>query len=419
MSLEGICRCFTAVVKAASESIWTPSTPHLTPQQNPESTLSSLEKPQSPYKKVMDTLSSLWQFLLRHTFLGYIFSPAKEEPPVMQETQKEDLHSVQDDFEDSATTSSPPIPFRSPEEELQTQALSQYKEATSKGTIHIAWRTTYYIGRDQSFSFATTIQLLSGDFLKVNPNDRIHRCVINIPNQQPKEIELPSSLFSQACIDNQLWFILENHLYVLTLTPFLHQYITGRIEEVSVDECLKTGKQELNYSTNRFFDDEDVPLDYYQWGKNLFAGVYLSPQAKYIELGTDNVVPLNSSRLQPISSDLPSPKILWQGEKKYEYCVKLAACGKPRIDIVYDQNLLHIHLLHRDMAERFPDLKKTGYITLRSELPMELFLVGSLYRPKKAVDVDRIKASLDDTGILTIYVPYISKPDEELSDAAL
>ena len=148
-----------------------------------------------------------------------------------------------------------------------------------QGEVSIPTGSSFYVGTDQTHQFGKTYQLLDGSFLKIEPHDLVGKCTLKINNQPETEIELPSSLFSQARTDMQIRFIRDAHVYELTLAPNKIQYITGRTCITSFDECLESRKKEAaSLFRHTFPNFQDVPQNYHFWSKyRLNTFVALSP----------------------------------------------------------------------------------------------------------------------------------------------
>jgi hypothetical protein len=319
-------------------------------------------------------ISSFWQFLIQRTFLGCFFPSPKEK------STTQDLVPAL-----SSSLSSMPI---------------------LRGEVSIAKRSSFYVGTDQTHQFGKTYQLLDGSFLKIEPHDLVNKCTLKINNQPEAEIELPSSIFSEARTDTQIRFIRDAHVYELTLAPNKMQYITGRTCITSFDECLKSSKKEAAFLFQHTFPNfQDVPQNYHFWSKfRLNAFVALSPNAQLLDTyGSGKPIPFDRSFLQPISSSyLPPVKTLNEPVKTQSgLTVLFQAPGKPNLEIVcdqiYEKKMLYIHLLR-------PEPLQTGYAVAQNTIPKEQFCSFSL----ENIDLSKITATLDNGGVLTIALSYLN-----------
>lgn len=110
--------------------------------------------------------------------------------------------------------------------------IANFKGPIKRQEINFYSGKANFIGGDVKYQFGKTIRLINGEPLKVHPKD--HYCDLEASHEpaNTRFQELPSSLFSQARYGDQVVFIRNETLYVLTLKP----YINTRGESISFDD---------------------------------------------------------------------------------------------------------------------------------------------------------------------------------------
>ncbi len=258
--------------------------------------------------------------------------------------------------------------------------LSRFFKPSPSGMISIALRRTGYVGKDESHSFAASLKLSNGTPLRISPQDYI--CFVRVTSATTlQEVELPSSLFTQARMGNRLEFQQNGHLHVLNLDP-------------DFDDHLKGVEAELKETRCEFLHKQDIPDDYHSWSHL----VYLSPQTKRVTpLGAE---PVDFGTLEPLTTYQPI-RILYGDThpKTGELILQLAACGRPTIDILIDRRHLHVHTYNpADLRE----MKEKGYEVVRTSGGDAFY---SDWMIPERFDVTQISATLNDRGVLTIAIP--------------
>jgi len=265
--------------------------------------------------------------------------------------------------------------------------------AVIQGSVSILLRTTGYVGMDRRYNFRQMLKLAEGGPLRVEPTDFLCRVEVTIGGEVVHD-ELPSSLFEQARIGDRIRFMKEDRAYDFQLEP--------HVKGASFDDCFTSAHEELKYMMREFLHEADIPDTYHRWSPESFI---LSPEAQRIQLDKSGVVPLDFAALKPISSDdLPLMDLL-SPPKREEYGeevlwrYRMVACGRPDIDIVLDRTHLYVHIVKTECRAR--SIAGPG-------IPTEGCLHILCVEPEMKVDPENIKAHLDDSGILTLTVPFRS-----------
>jgi hypothetical protein len=294
-------------------------------------------------------------------------------------------------------------------------------QQTQRGMISIFKRTTGKVGTDSHYSFGKITIENGAKLLKVSPDDLIYFCRIrDLDPQKFMPIELPSSLFKQARQGDRVHFTKDGTSYDLQLAPHVTQRAFKRVfKEVrtSFDECEKCVQEEFKFSPLEFVYDEDIPEDYHYWGKESELGipVCISPQTKRVFVDQHGTTPLDFDNL-PFFHSNSSPEVLFHRDAKKQCTILLAACGRPNIEILLDRNYLYVDIEHN--SHEVP----ADWEMHNNTLPQGHQLFRKVLVPENGmeIDEDNIIANLDNSGVLSITVPYkLSIKPESISSQVL
>ncbi len=243
-----------------------------------------------------------------------------------------------------------------------------------------------YVDNDQLLSFEKTIQLMNGDNLKVSPLELTYRVQIieELPNGKHlvKYKLLPTSLFSQALVNDKICYTKGTKNYELQWTPFSY------VENAPVN----------NFSINSNAKCA-IPNSYKVMKRN-HTFYALSPEAKRIHLNQNGTTPLDFDDLKLLHCDKTRRiKTLFRNEDETGLTLALDACGEPYIEILLDQNQIYATLLTPDNH-----LKGTA-------IPISFFhtVIDS---EENLINESRIAAWIEeDRGVLWIKIPFSAEPD--------
>ena len=297
-----------------------------------------------------------------------------------------------------------------PEEVVSAQRIVRDEDKVIRGSISIFRRTTGYVGSDKQHCFSENIKLSNGSPITISPDDFI--CFAQITHSSSTSyLELPSSLFTQAKIDEEtIAFSQDGQNYVLKLTPF-YTIKNRKLKIIPFDDCFKSLKEGLKHTTIEFLHDADVPENYFWWPCSALPATYLSPRTKRVQLGGKSVVPLDFGKLKPILSGCARTKVLAVGffddQDFHGYQYLIAACGKPEIDVLLDRNYLHIHVEDVEILRNLASKKWT--LLAGSNRVFHHFITLTIPVNKEEIDETGVSASLNDTGILTINISLFPK----------
>lgn len=185
--------------------------------------------------------------------------------------------------------------------------------------------------------------------------------------------------------------------------------------DVPFHECEKTLQKCRKYSTHDFLYERDV-LPGYQWWKSTFhPRIYLSPETHRVQVGEEGTIPLDFRKLKRTPSYLRRTTVLSVGTYKNKrrnekgFIYYFAACGRPEITILLDQNRLYIHQI--DVQTR-AELKKPGWKSLSgSKSNFDNFICLAIPVSPQKILRCKITAELNDTGVLKIQIPRVPKGD--------
>ena len=294
-------------------------------------------------------------------------------------------------------------------------SLNDVKQ-TEYGIISLFKRTMGKVGTDSHYSFGKITIENGTKFLKVSSDDLIYFCRIRPVDDFRKftEIELPSSLFKQARHGQTVQFTKEGTSYDLQLGSHIRQKLSGsRMKQkldspmewkenwISFDECEKCVQKASKYSPVEFLYDEDIPDEYWHWGYEFELPVCLSPQTKRVLLDQKGIIPLDFDSLSYLKS-VSNPQLLYHRDTKNECKILLAACGKPKIDILLDRSYLYVDIEHNHQ----PSAGFSEEITNTLPKGHQLFRKVLVPEDGMEIDEDNISANLNDSGVLSITIPY-------------
>ncbi len=135
----------------------------------------------------------------------------------------------------------------------------------------------------------------------------------------------------------------------------------------------------------------------YEWGP-----ISLSPQAKRVVVGEPKVIPLDFANLKPYPVDADSADFFPPTKEENASIYKVSACGRPEIDVLLDGDYLYVHMDH---SKR---LLAPGKKALGCKQSRFFWLKLLSLRGKSVIDEPNVTASLDNPGILTVRIPYLS-----------
>lgn len=214
-----------------------------------------------------------------------------------------------------------------------------------QGKLVFQSREAYKVGQDASHSFAKTILLENGAPLKVSHEDYIlkFRLLKKTDGKiASEEIMLPSSLFDQARKANKVVFFKNGEKFELKLASTTRNTFDSCLAFVKNQGCNGSKlSSELVY-----LYEEDVPEEYHNWGN----GVFLSPNAKRMQLGTSESTPLDFKDLIPISKEakkFEGTEAKWDDQVKiFLYCsgtLDEMSHTSISLDLIVDGDRLYIH----------------------------------------------------------------------------
>lgn len=314
------------------------------------------------------------------------------------------------------------------------------KESLKKfvGEVFINSNATGYVGRDRKYSFGKRIKLENGKPLQVSPRDYYFNVTIK-EGTKVFETMLPSSLFSQCRVGNEVRFFYGNTFYQLSLAPF-----SMGERKKSFDDCQRHLIEGFRFFFSEFVYECDISENYFKWDER--ALVALSPQSKRIEIGKVGVAHLDFNSLHRISSDLtplklrdkyefkkvPSRQIQaldLSGKPQVEKAVSCAlphldlatpfvekerntrwhrfsfpTAGNPKIDMILDRNFFYVHISYDE-----EDIESKGFNSF-NDLPLfeDRFYKNVFEDTKRLIDEQRIIAQRV-AGVLDIDFPLVPK----------
>jgi HSP20 family molecular chaperone IbpA len=286
-------------------------------------------------------------------------------------------------------------------------------QQTQHGMISIFKRTTGKVGTDNHYSFGKITIENGTKLLKVSPDDLIYFCEIR-NSQKSIEIELPSSLFKQARQGDRIHFTKDGTSYHLQLASH-KTYRAFKNDRISFDKCEKCVQKEFKFSPLEFVYGEDIPEDYCYWGTELGIPVCISPQTKRVLLNQKGTTALDFDSLSFFHSN-SCPKVLFHRDTKEQCTIQLAACGKSNIEVLLDRNYLYVDIEHINRESSH------DWYVVNDTLPKGHQLFRSVLVPEDGmeIDEDNISANLNDSGILSITIPYkLSIKTESISSQVL
>jgi hypothetical protein len=276
-----------------------------------------------------------------------------------------------------------------------SKLVEEFKGPCKQGQIKFYKRFAKHIGTDTKYQYGKTMSLLDDSPLKVAPKDVY--CDIQM-NDEPIEstfIELPSSLFSQARVGNTIYYKhhpeeKEEQLFVLSL-------------DKNFDKDLKDAEIEARDSFAVFRYDKDVPEDSIEWRLGV-PNIYLSSSTLQIQVGKQGASLLDIDQLHKLPAHSPV-KILGAHYTKKLYCLWLSACGEPNITILLDTRRLMVHIDYS--VTKIQQKLNPRAETYNNILPLHEFAMFLIPYKEGKFDPQKISASLDNRGILTIKIPSL------------
>ena len=270
--------------------------------------------------------------------------------------------------------------------------IENAKKPDVEGKIEFKVRGTGELGSDQKFNFATRMRLISGENLKTSPKD--FYCEMSAFPETLKEyaigstLYLPSSLFTQGRVGNQLKFYWDDKLCFLDL-------------EKDTEAQLKFVEEHIRYKAEVFVFEEDVPGDYTYWCKINFSR-HLSPEAKKIPIGALGTVPLDFEELPEVDPDPDELRgFFYQHTKSLSLLLvfQLSGCNKDDIHIILDQKILYVYA-----KPYFPKIDRNQFNLAYINAPSELFTYMNIAEQvdPQSLDLAKTSAKLGDDGYLTL-----------------
>lgn len=269
------------------------------------------------------------------------------------------------------------------------------------GKIQFFYKQVYVAGRDARDYFGETIKLQNGNPLHVSIDDKIFQFLLITPeNKNPLEMELPSSIFTQARKANKIFFSHKDNFshkeynYELELSPCFSGW-NNHVETYSFDQCLK-GLGDQDGTNSAKFRLNEFPTVSIYWGEN----IELSSKAKRIELGKPGCIPINSNDLRFIGNNV----IVCEGsvcklnDRFYTLLLDIPGslednvedqCDRIFIEIIIDNDVLYVH--------SYPKSNQTYHV--------EKLFIFPLYTILECIEKEAILVMRRNDGMLEIQLP--------------
>ncbi|MBX3719282.1 MAG: hypothetical protein KF898_06500 [Parachlamydiales bacterium] len=266
------------------------------------------------------------------------------------------------------------------------------------GYVCFESKDTSFVGKDVSYSFGKRIQLLNHEFLKISPHDLMYKvmtCTINSSGNEKYQYKfLPSSLFSQGRISTPngdaicYTEIPDNDedtpkSYLLRLAP------TTNFPPTPFDEVVRTVAYSSKGLNTDFYSKADVPDDYCVIERSPGIFYSLSPETKWIEVGTGRVFPMDFDEVSFKKCSIHSGVNVFNETKdENRLTFEISACGEPDVEILFDRTHLYVTMQHQVFGNRID------------------FYHRVILKEPEMIDVDHISATFTDLGTLQITIPF-------------
>lgn len=234
------------------------------------------------------------------------------------------------------------------------------------GEIELREQTTGYLGNDNTFHFSERIKLPNGKNLIVSPKD--FYCRIGITSAQfdsSRDMEFPSSLFSQAKEGNKLRFYLDDVPWELNI-------------KVGFEKVLKNISKKVLLNDGQFLYDQDIPENYRPWFSR-GCQIVLSPAAKKITIGKEGIDSLNYEGLTILRGEpeLAAASLLKSDKGELTFILEVPGYSSEDIDLILDNNVFYMY------AKRtWPSSKsKTSQMEI-NKLPSHIYFLYNLNKLK-------------------------------------
>ncbi len=259
-----------------------------------------------------------------------------------------------------------------------------------KGIVEIEQNSFGYLGADKVHHFSDRIKLMNRKNLKTSVTD--FYCEVSISTSTPKSIRrevLPSSLFIQAKVGNQLRFLYDDKLWELDIKTGTEEYLK--------QNAIAVSKKDMIFGYN-----EDVPEDYVPW-VHCGCTIFLSPEAKKITIGRDGIHPLDFDSLTCYSGSPGDAGVHLSEHENGDAKVIVDVPGSKQedIDLILDKNFFYIYATSSE-----PELlNREQYVKMPThEPPPHIFAVINFAKYEispQSLDLEKTSTKLEN-GRLTI-----------------
>ncbi len=259
-----------------------------------------------------------------------------------------------------------------------------------KGMVEIHDVVTGYIGTDRKYQFSNRIKLMSGEKLKITPDDFYLSVTINSVNSK-SEYVFPSSLFTQAKKGNQVRFYFDDKLYDLRMKEGMEDQIKEIHENLKEDPLLDLGFYQY---------EKDIPPNYFKWFFYAHWHIYLSPEAKRIRTDAPGILPVNFQQLSRATPTLTAAEAYYN-ESDLLFNINVSGFHKDEIDIIFDKHTLYVYAYHRK-EKQMSEYQQFGESKISERICCFCNIVRSKIDPK-SLDFEKTSTKIED-GILTIQL---------------